>query len=69
MDKLLTQANVRLPERVVLELEAYQREREMQTMVPLSRALVIREILSAWASEREAARVAAVTPLSADAQG
>jgi len=56
-EKLVAQVNVRLPESVVAELDGHQRERERVAQIPLSRSLVIREILVEWARVRVRARV------------
>lgn len=55
-EKLTHRVCARLDEATVTEIDAYQRERERTACTPLSRSVVMRELLEAWAQERARAR-------------
>lgn len=47
----------RVDDALLAEIDRYQREQERETKRPLSRALVLLELLERWAEERSRARV------------
>lgn len=49
-EKLTAQTNVRYPDWVKEAVDRRMRERERETGLPLSRSLIIREILREWAA-------------------
>ncbi len=57
-EKLLEQVCTRLSADTVTELDAHVREREREARVPLTRSLVMREIIERWAADRRAVSTA-----------
>lgn len=55
-DKLLERICARIEVDVLEEVDRFMREREREARVPLSRSLVVREILTTWAATRARAR-------------
>ncbi len=57
--KRMHQVCSRFDDETLEEVDRYQRERERSTRVPLSRSLIVLEIVESWARERAKARAGA----------
>lgn len=66
-EKLTAQIHARVPDAVLAEITRRVREREQETRLALSTALVVREILVEWTERRILARTGAHVPQEASA--